>query len=106
MSLSSVYAAENCHMNDAFTPLTEGHCDCKVSLSCVLQYKGEYTLERYRRRFCNRPKMLECEQNFSRFSGGKTISDPFEKCSNFVRILKAIASPITAEVPTLGCSLL
>ena len=60
-------------------------------------YKGEYTLERYRRRYCNRPKMFECEQNFRRFSESKTISELFEQCSKFCLILKAIVDQWTEK---------
>ena len=63
----------------------------------LLSDKGEYTLERYRRRFCNQPKMLECEQNFGRISEGKTISELIEPCSNFCPIFKAIANQRTEK---------
>ena len=69
----------------------------KMLMEKVKQCEGAYTLERYRRQFFNLPKTLQCEQNFGRFSGSKTISDPFEECSNFVPIFKAIANQITED---------
>ena len=78
------------------------HVESFFILSCVYNYTLSVkrcvwwiSLERYQRRFCNRPKMLKCEQNFGRISEGKTISELFEQCSNFRPILKAIANQKT-----------
>ena len=42
--------------------------------------------------------MFECEQNCSRFSECETISEPFEKCSNFQPISKATTNQQLAAV--------
>ena len=63
--------------------------------SCRELPKREYTLERHWRRFCNWQKMFECEQNFGRFSEGKTISELFEQCSKFLPYFKSIANQRT-----------
>ena len=52
--------------------------------------------------FCNPPKTFQCEQYFGRFSGGKTTLDPFEKCLNFLPILKAIANQRTEKEKYFG----
>ena len=63
-----------------------------------LLYKGAYTLGRYRRRFCNLPKTLKCEQKLRPiFFEAKLYLTHFEEYSNFVPILKALANQITAE---------
>ena len=40
-------------------------------------------------------KFFECDENFGRFSEGKTISELFEQCSKFHPILKAMANQKT-----------
>ena len=60
-----------------------------------IRNKAEYTLEWYRWRFCNWPNMFECEQKCGQFSKGRTTSESFDKCPNFLPILKKIANQRT-----------